>query len=189
MGASEDNGFEACFPESAYDDYVLDRVPTDRRAGFEEHVRQCPSCSARLAEARILTPGIRDLVAGTQIRPVGECPSDVMVALYLDGTLDEEARTAMDEHLSTCRGCLQRLVDLYLEVHRAMDPEGDYTDILGDRPVAQNAVPLVRPPVEQASDAPGPSKTVADSSETPAAVPPSASEIQSQFQEKHGTSG
>jgi hypothetical protein len=49
------------------------------------------------------------------------CLSDEELALYLDAGLDEDARTAVEEHLGMCSACQERAVEFYRDVVRLRD--------------------------------------------------------------------
>jgi anti-sigma factor RsiW len=77
---------------SMYLDGALSR---DRVEVVEDHIRECPSCAARVKEERKLRRGLLVLA----------CPSAEVLGRYFDGSLRENAVVDVRGHVDRCSEC------------------------------------------------------------------------------------
>ena len=78
---------------------------------IEQHLPQCPACTARVREYTQAIHGARH--AFPVHAPSGQpCLDDNVLAAYVDHTLPREERDAVEEHLAACQACLRSVAEL-----------------------------------------------------------------------------
>jgi len=141
--------------ERHLDAYIDKTVSTARARAMDEHRRTCSKCG-QLAQAyetamtalnctekvdppRSLTDSIFAHIATSDVnqpgivseKPVVSCETfEMHAAAFVDGTLGEQLRAAMDAHRLTCRSCArvvrahENLLDIFERTERVTVPEG-----------------------------------------------------------------
>ena len=111
----------SCFPDTVFEEMALDRLDDDLRQQVEEHLPTCKECTARhdaiLSETRSLQEELRAI----ETVPDTPCIEQLSLALFIDGSLPNAERDSVETHLSTCRSCQERLVELHRTVAELTD--------------------------------------------------------------------
>jgi hypothetical protein len=110
-----------CPDEAVLEQLAMGRLEGPALTEMESHVASCASCTTALEALKVECTSIESaLRIGRGALEVG-CLSDEQLALYLDAGLDEDARTAVEEHLGMCSACQERVVEVYRDVVRLRD--------------------------------------------------------------------
>jgi len=83
------------------------------------HLKDCPECHARFKEMQREAIAIQEALSRCGA-PGSNCPERETAGCYLDGALDEGARTAYEGHLAQCTNCRIALVQLYRETRHVI---------------------------------------------------------------------
>ncbi len=108
--------------EGLIEDYVLDRLPAERRDAVLRQVEKDPLLRGRVEKIRHETNRLQSFLLGDQGVREGPSLSDEVLALYLDQTLSATERDQVEQHLSRDRQAQERLIRLYREVRELLQP-------------------------------------------------------------------
>jgi hypothetical protein len=92
-------------PPPLSDDQLSSALDGDADTEVQEHLTACPSCTARLEQARRIEQGLRKLA-------FWDCPSPEELGEYELAMLDTAASQAVAAHLGGCGRCRAELEDL-----------------------------------------------------------------------------
>ena len=110
-----------CPDEAVLEQLAMGRLEGAALAEIESHVASCALCATAVEALKMERTLIESaLRIGRGALDAG-CLSDEQLALYLDAGLDEDARTAVEEHLGMCSACQARAVEVYRDVVRLRD--------------------------------------------------------------------
>jgi anti-sigma factor RsiW len=116
---------ERCFTDFALQEFVAGRLEQEVRAQVEVHAETCDACRNAVTllqqEAALLQAA---LSGGDDVATSDNIDLEVL-ALYLDGALDSEARAQLERRLSNEPVLLRSLLDLRTEVARTLSEQGD----------------------------------------------------------------
>ena len=103
----------SCFPDILFEEMALGRLDPDLRTQVEEHLSTCQKCAARNQVIHSETHAIQGALRSIEAMPETPCISQLSLALYIDGTMATAECDALEEHLSICGSCQERLIELH----------------------------------------------------------------------------
>jgi anti-sigma factor RsiW len=129
---------DAC-PELSILSSLLDgELAREERARVEQHAENCPNCSARIKDLKLLDRAmIKDFAkpAGRVDRTLSaSCLTAEVMTSYLHDLLPSEAKAKVESHLDRCDACLTELTALTKsETQLSQSPSQPVPDILRER--------------------------------------------------------
>ena len=114
----QDNGDR--FSDTVLEEYALGRLGEELSEEFRLHLRRCQVCTTRLNVVQREVADVTKLLEAGVAAPDGTCLDDETLAMYLDQALEEHGRNRVEEHLSGCRSCRDRLVRVYRDLQEAL---------------------------------------------------------------------
>jgi hypothetical protein len=113
---------QRCFTQSEIDRILGGGADEGLMVEWLQHLESCPSCHAAVLESRKLASAAASLRDG--ITTIPACLDYEEIAAYLDGSLPEEDRSAVEMHLQECSDCKGDLEYLReMESHAALIPQ------------------------------------------------------------------
>ncbi len=112
-----------CFTNFALQEYALGRLSSEVREEVEAHVNECPECAACAAliekETGLLNSALR--FGGEEEQ--GQSLEREVLAMYLDDSLDQEAREKCEKRLALSSETLATLLSLRHELLSVLNVE------------------------------------------------------------------
>jgi len=105
-------------------EYACGSLDEKRRNELARHIDGCFECTEEVEASKIL-----DSIARAGLRafdrdfPASSCLSPGMLAGYFDGSLSADRLAAAERHLSKCRSCRGKLVDIHAIMERRQKGE------------------------------------------------------------------
>lgn len=112
MNPRSNDANTGCLPEFLLEEHAMGRLGEEGAHTVETHLNTCPGCKSKVDHLRKEAVLVSELMRSSKPEPTGECIDDETLALYLDEGLDADEREEAEGHLSTCRSCQGRLIQL-----------------------------------------------------------------------------